>query len=160
MENAMNTKDGSIVLLGRFYFLILLFVMIPGFGLAQNSADLDQGPLYEEMPPILIQGNMIIRDNPAVANDRPYPQVRDFNPQTPKSSEFKDGPGPKNLRSYANSANRLVDMELAACVMKAGNDNKHLGYREPGSGPSPGCASRARNGTGTNFRIPCPRPRI
>ena len=75
--------------------------------------------LYTEVPAIEIQGN----------------DGMDFNPQTSRSSELydTDQDGVKDtpindFQSLCNSANRVLDIELAACVKKTGE--KHLGYEE------------------------------
>lgn len=107
--------------------ILLLGVFLITYGSSGNPTWNPNPNTQVQAPPILIQGNMVMRDNPNTANDRPYLQVRSFNPQTPTTSEFSGSP--YHTRSIINSANRLIDMVHASCAGPPGQ--KHLGYDKP-----------------------------
>ncbi len=88
--------------------------------------------LYTEVPAIEIEGNRILRVPPQGEN---FWGIRNFNPQTSKESGLYDADrdGIKDtpineFASYCNAANNLLDIELAACAVKAGNNVKNEGY--------------------------------
>jgi len=101
-----------------------------------NSSSGRDTNLYQELPAIEIQGNEILRDNPYIPDDDPYYETRYFNPQTPMESEWYDSDNDgivdtpiNDIESFGNAANRLLDIELAACVSKP--PVKHDGYADP-----------------------------
>ena len=88
--------------------------------------------LYKEVPLIRVEGNRIKRVPP---KGDPYYEVRDFNPRTdPHAGLYdsdKDGVPDKpinDFESLGNAANNMLDVELAACAVKAGGNNKQEGY--------------------------------
>ncbi|MFH1998195.1 MAG: YncE family protein [Planctomycetota bacterium] len=105
--------------------------------------------LYQEVGFIQVQGNWI-SDTPKDANDveiadaAPREELRCFYPRTPLTSELYDSDSDglddtyiNGLSSIANAANRLLNIDLAACVVATEKDpwgttygfkNKHLGY--------------------------------
>jgi YVTN family beta-propeller protein len=121
--------------------------------------------LYQEVPAIEIEGNNIRRNNPGVDNQSPddptgeqvYWENRNFNPQTSRESELVDTDGDgipdtqvNDFDSIVNAANRLLDFDLAACIIEIirnpldplyidytdpttypDNGEKHLGYLDP-----------------------------
>ncbi len=111
---------------GMILILLVILVCVSlGSGHPQKGGEVTQGfgspKLYHEVPAIEVQGNEVLRVPP---KGTPYLEIRSFNPQTPKTAEF----GNNNFKSFSNAANRLLDIELAACVVKAGQNKKHLGY--------------------------------
>jgi len=90
--------------------------------------------LYSEVPAIEVQGNWIA----AQKDDQEYEygnRLRDFNPQTSRIAQLYDA-NLDNVKetlmndftSVSNAANRLLDLDLAACVAGAGMNAKHEGY--------------------------------
>jgi len=104
-----------------------------------DASTADSSPLYRETREILVQANLIVRDHPDDPNDIPYRENRSFNPQTPRVAELYPEPYTSlavpcnSFESYCNAANRLVDVELAACVVVAGQPGvgNHEGYAHP-----------------------------
>lgn len=102
-----------------------------------NSRDVN---LYTEVPAILVQGNTILRDNTAAdPASQVYSENRSFNPQTPTTAELfdsdKDGIEDaliNDFESYANAANRLLDIDLAACAGITPNNEQGYSKSNPG----------------------------
>lgn len=106
---------------------------------AFNKRDIN---LYSEVPLIRVEGNLITRNNPDYPSlpshppEEIYQEVRSFNAQTPLISEMYDADNDgiadtliNDIDSYCNATNRMLDIELAACVTLP--PNKHEGYLEP-----------------------------
>ena len=88
--------------------------------------------LYSEVPLIEIQGNRIVRTPP---KGKSFSENRIFVPRSPLRSEKFDSDNDGIVDTYindfdslANAANNLLDIEIAACLVKAGGGNKHEGY--------------------------------
>ncbi|MBU0755310.1 MAG: YncE family protein [Planctomycetes bacterium] len=99
--------------------------------------------LYSETPAIEVTGNNAARQAP----DGTWRfNRRNFNPQTSRTAELYDSDGDgsvdtkiNDFESIVNAANRLLDQNLAACIIKTIKDPseiyygvklKHLGYTQ------------------------------
>ncbi|MHC4944147.1 MAG: YncE family protein [Planctomycetota bacterium] len=127
--------------------MITVLLMSCSGGSSGGSSQLSTGTfesrtqnLYQEVPIIEIQGNEILRDNPTVGNslENNYTEVRDFNPQSSRTAEEYDSDGDglpdtqiNPFESIANAANRLLDHDLAECIIMTPPPGKELGYLEP-----------------------------
>jgi YVTN family beta-propeller protein len=112
--------------------------------------------LYQEVQAIEIQGNNIRRNNPGAQNmdpDHPngetvYWENRDFNPGTSREAELFDSDDDgipdtqvNNFDSIVNAANRLLNFDIAACIIEIIRnplDPFYINYTDPTTYPDIG----------------------
>lgn len=141
--SGMHSKNTLVLLI----LCLLSAVLITACGGSSGSSAADVAKLfnrrdvnlYSEVPAIEVQGNSILRDNPAEPADIPYTEVRNFNPQTMKYAELYDSDNDgvedtmiNDFESFCNAANRLIDINLAACAGMY--PDNHLGYDPTNTG--------------------------